>query len=130
MQKTDFHVLELFCRKKCHVTASMHIINSLELLRTVMLCLVQLSNEENARPQMLKIFLLSERNLFNAILRVKLKYMNMLFPHEIKCYLQCRRQISRVRAFFAEQVMLELQCTITSLELLRTVMLCLMQLSK
>ncbi len=30
MQKTDFHVLELFCRK-CHVTASMHINNSLEL---------------------------------------------------------------------------------------------------
>ncbi len=43
MQKTDFHVLELFC-KAIHVTASMHRITSLELLRTLMLCLVQVSN--------------------------------------------------------------------------------------
>ncbi len=42
MQKTDFHVLELFYRAS-HVRASMHIINNLEHLRTVMLCLVQLS---------------------------------------------------------------------------------------
>ncbi len=33
MQKTDFHVLELFCRAS-HVRASMHRITSLELLRT------------------------------------------------------------------------------------------------
>ncbi len=42
MQKTDFHVLELFCRAS-HVRASMHRITSLELLRTLKLCLVQLS---------------------------------------------------------------------------------------
>ncbi len=42
MQKTDFHVLELFCRAS-HVRASMHRITSLELLRTLMMCLVQLS---------------------------------------------------------------------------------------
>ncbi len=41
-EKTDFHVLELFCRAS-HVRASMHRITSLELLRTLMLCLVQLS---------------------------------------------------------------------------------------
>ncbi len=35
--------------------------------------LVQLSNEEIARPQMLKSFFLSERKLLNAILREKLK---------------------------------------------------------
>ncbi len=34
MQKTDFHVLELFCRAS-HVRASMHRITSLELLRTL-----------------------------------------------------------------------------------------------
>ncbi len=34
----------------------------------------------------------------------------MFLSHEMKCYLQCRR-FSCVRAFFAEQVMLELQCT-------------------
>ncbi len=37
MQKTDFHVLELFCRAS-HVRASMHRITSLELLRTLMMC--------------------------------------------------------------------------------------------
>ncbi len=73
MQKTDFHVLELFCRAS-HVRASMHRITSLELLRTLMLCFAT-KNEENARPQMLKSFFLSERKLLNAILRVKLKYM-------------------------------------------------------
>ncbi len=40
MQKTDFHVLELFCRAS-QVRASMNRITSLELLRTLMLCLVQ-----------------------------------------------------------------------------------------
>ncbi len=38
----SFHVLELFCRAS-HVRASMHRITNLELLRTLMLCLVQLS---------------------------------------------------------------------------------------
>ncbi len=42
MQKTDFHVLELFCRAS-YVRAPMHRITSLELLRTLMLCLVQIS---------------------------------------------------------------------------------------
>ncbi len=40
-----------------------------------MLCLVQLADEENPRPRMLKSFFLSERKLLNAILRVTLKYM-------------------------------------------------------
>ncbi len=48
-----FSCVKAFCRAS-HVRASMHRITSLELLRTLMLCLVQLSNEENARPQMLK----------------------------------------------------------------------------
>ncbi len=42
MQKTDFHVLELFCRAS-YVRAPMHRITSLELLRTLMLCSVQQS---------------------------------------------------------------------------------------
>ncbi len=53
----------------------MHKITSLELLRTPILCLVQLSNYENARPQMLKNIFLSEKKLLNAILRAKLKHM-------------------------------------------------------
>ncbi len=78
MQKTDFLVLELFCRAN-HVRASMHKITSLELLRTLMLCLLQLSKEEKARPQMLKSFFLSERKLVYAILGVKLKYMKDVY---------------------------------------------------
>ncbi len=49
----------------------MHRITRLELLRTLMLCLVQLNIEENARPHMLKSLFLRERKLLNAILRVK-----------------------------------------------------------
>ncbi len=48
MQKTGFHMLELFCRAS-HVRASMHRITSLELLRTLMLCLVQLSKWRNCK---------------------------------------------------------------------------------
>ncbi len=61
MQKTDFHVLELFCRAS-HVRASMHRITSLELLRTLMLCLVQLSKWRECKARMLKSFFLSERS--------------------------------------------------------------------
>ncbi len=59
--------------KSCR--ASMHRITGLELLRTLMLCLVQLSRWRESRPRMLKSFFLSERKLLNAILRVTLKYM-------------------------------------------------------
>ncbi len=42
-----FHVLELFCRAS-HVRASRHRITSLKLLRTLMLCLMQLSQMHEA----------------------------------------------------------------------------------
>ncbi len=48
MQKTDFHVLEIFCRQVIF-RASMHKITSLELLRTLMLCLVQLSKRRESK---------------------------------------------------------------------------------
>ncbi len=48
MQKTDFQVLEIFC-KASHVRASMHKITILELLRTLMLCLVQLSKRRESK---------------------------------------------------------------------------------
>ncbi len=35
------------------------------------------ANDENARPQMLKRFFLSEKKLRNAILRAKLNFMKM-----------------------------------------------------
>ncbi len=60
---------------------------------------------------MLKSFFLSEKKLLNAILRAKLNYMKNVLSHEIKCFLQCRRQICMSLSFFAEQVILELKCT-------------------
>ncbi len=92
-----------------HVRASMHKITSLELLRTLMLCLVQLSKRRESKDQMLKSFSLSERKLVYAIIRVKLKYMKdvsfswneMLFAMQ-KTYFHVLELCctSRVRAFW------------------------------
>ncbi len=98
MQKTDFHVLELFCRAN-HVRASMHRITSLELLSTLMICLVQLSKWRECKAKDAEK-LLSQWE----------KVANELF---------CRA--SNVRATMHR---------ITGLDLLRTLMLCLVQLSK
>ncbi len=47
---------------------------------------------------------------------------------KLNVFLQCRRQIFTCLSFFAEKVILELNCNkITSLELLRTPILCLVQ---
>ncbi len=94
----DFHVLELFCRAS-HVRASMHRITSLELLRTLMMCLVQLSKWRECKAKDAEK-LLSQWE----------KVANELF---------CRA--SHVRASMHR---------ITGLDLLRTLMLCLVQLSK
>ncbi len=88
---------ELFCRAS-NVRASMHRITGLDLLRTLMLCLVQLSKWRESKATDAEK-LLSERKLLNAILRVTLKYMKDVSFHEMKCYLQCRRQIFMFRAF-------------------------------
>ncbi len=55
----------------------------------------------------------------------------MFLSHEMKCYLQCRRQIFMCLELFcrASHVRASMH-RITSLELLRTLMLCLVQLSK
>ncbi len=89
---------KLFCRAS-HVRVSMHRITGLELLRTLMLCLVQLSKWRESKATDAEN-LLSLRKLLNAILRVTLKYMKDISSHEMKCYLQCRRQIFMFRAFF------------------------------
>ncbi len=60
---------------------------------------------------MLNNFFLIEKKLLNAILRAKLKYMNFFFSNEMKCFLQCRRQIFTCLSFLAEKVILELNCT-------------------
>ncbi len=60
---------------------------------------------------MLKNFFLSEKKLLNAILRVKAqKHEKYFLSNEMKCFLQCRRQIF-MSLSFAEKVILELNCT-------------------
>ncbi len=108
MQKTDLQCSELFCRAS-HVRASMHRITSLELLRTLMLCLVQQSKWRECMATDAKSFFLSERKLLNAILRVKLKYMkDVSFSWNESLCCNAEDRFSCIRAFFAEQVMLEL----------------------
>ncbi len=53
--------------QSCHVRASMHKITSLELLRTLMLCLVQLSKRRESKATDAEKLLLSERKLVYAI---------------------------------------------------------------
>ncbi len=60
---------------------------------------------------MLKSFFYSEKKLLDAILRAKLKNMKKIISNEINCFLQCRRQIFMSLNFFAENVILELNCT-------------------
>ncbi len=79
MQKTYFHVLEHFCRV-CHVRASMHKITSLELLRTLMLCLVQLSKRRDSKAtDAAKASFSVRESWFMQFLGVKLKYMKMFY---------------------------------------------------
>ncbi len=125
-----FSCVRAFCRAS-HVRASMHRITSLELLRTLMLCLVQLSKWRECKATDAEKLLSQWEKVAKCNLRVKLKYMKdvsfswneMLFAmqktdfHVLELF--CRA--SHVRASMHR---------ITSLELLRTLMLCLVQLSK
>ncbi len=153
MQKTDFHVLELFCRAS-HVRASMHRITSLELLSTLMMCLVQLSKWRECKAKDAEKLLSQWEKVANELfcrashVRASMhrnhwfrpsKNTNAVFSatkqmkriqghgcwkasqwekvakcnfkskaqvhercflsHEMKCYLQCRRQISCLELF-------------------------------
>ncbi len=92
-----FSCVELFARAS-QVRASMHIITSLEILRTLMLCLVQLSKWENTWPRMLKS-LFSVRESCLMQFKSKLKYMKDVLSHEMKCYLAMQKQIFMCWAF-------------------------------
>ncbi len=57
----------------------MHKITSLELLRTPILCLVQLSNNENVRPQMLKKLLSQSEKVAKCNFKSKAQLHEKLF---------------------------------------------------
>ncbi len=69
-----FSCVRAFC-KASHIRASMTRITSLELLRTLMLCLVQLSKWRECKAMDAEKLLSQWKKFSNAILRVKLKYL-------------------------------------------------------
>ncbi len=109
MQKTDFHVLELFAEQ---VMLELQCTESrLELLRTLMLCLVQLSKWRECKAT-------DAEKLSQWEKVAKCNFKSKAQVHE-RCFFLMKWNVicnaedrfSCVRAFFAEQVMLELQCT-------------------
>ncbi len=128
MQKTYFHVLELFCRV-CHVRASMHKITSLELLRTLMLCLVQLSKRRESKDTDAEKLLSQWEKVGLCNFRSKTQVMKDVFSHELNVICNAEDRFSCLD-LFCRGCHVTLQQKITSLELLRTLMLCLVQLSK
>ncbi len=131
MQKTNVHVLELFCRAS-HVRASMHKSTSFRATKnTNALFSATKQKEEKASPQMLKSFFLSKRKLVYAIIRVKLKYMkDVSFSWNEMLFAMQKTYFHVFRAFCRASHVRTSMHKITSLELLRTLMLRLVQLSK
>ncbi len=111
MQKTDFHVLELFCRAS-HVRASMHRITSLDLPRTLMQCLVQLSKWRECKATDAKKLLSQWEKVAKCNFKSKAQvHERCFFLMKWNVICNAEDRFSCFRAFFAEQVLLELQCT-------------------
>ncbi len=130
MQKTDFHVLQLFCRAS-HVRASMHRITSLELLRTLMLCLVQLSKWRECKATDAEKLLSQWEKVAKCNFKSKAQvHERCFFLMKWNVICNAEDRFSCVRAFLQSKSFRASMHRITSLELLRTLMLCLVQLSK
>ncbi len=86
----------------------MHKNTSLELLRTPILCLVQLSKYRECESTDAQNLFLSQKKLLNVILKQAQLHEKMFLSNEMNCFLQCRRQHFMSLSFFAEKVILEL----------------------
>ncbi len=96
MQKTDFHCLSFFAETShLELIAQKHFF---ELLRTPILCLVQTNaNYENGEATRCSKASSQSEKVAKCNFKSKAQLHNkMIISHEIKCFLQCRRQISRV----------------------------------
>ncbi len=130
MQKTDFHEFELFAEKvifmlKCQ---KYHFFRASKEHQFCVSATKQI--DENVRPQMLKsFFLLSQKKVAKCNFKSK-AHLNekIILSNEINCFLQCRRQIFMSLSFWQKKVILVLKCTNHFLELLRTPILCLVQI--
>ncbi len=130
MHKTDFHVLELFCRAS-HVRASMHRITSLELLRTLMFCLVQLGEWRECKAMDAEKLLSQWEKVAKCNFKSKAQvHERCFFLMKWNVICNAEDRFSFVRAFCRASHVRASMHRITSLELLRTLMLCLVQLSK
>ncbi len=119
MQKTDFHVLELFCTAS-HVRASMRRITSLELLRTLMLCLVQLSKWRECMATDAEKLLSQWQKVAKCNFKSKAQVHKICFflmKWNVICNAEDR--FSCVRAFCRASHVRASMHRITSLELLR-----------
>ncbi len=99
-------------------------------LRTLMLCLVQLSKWRECKAKDAEKLLSQWEKVLNAILRVQLKYMKDFLFMKWNVICNAEDRFSCVRAFLQSKSVRASMHRITSLELLRTLMLCLVQLSK
>ncbi len=130
MQKTDFHVLELFCRAS-HVRASMHRITSLELLRTLMLCLVQLSKWRECKAMDAEKLLSQWKKVAKCNFKSKAQvHEGCFFLMKLMLFALQKTDFHVLELFCRASHVRASMHRITNLELLRTLMLCLVQLSK
>ncbi len=113
MQKTDFHVFELFCRKKSILELKMHKIHFLELLRTPILCFSATKQiMRMARPQMLKNILSQWEKVAKCNFKSKAQvHEKVFFLMKWTVFCNAEDRFSWCLSFFAEKVILELKCT-------------------
>ncbi len=109
----------------------MHKITSLELLRTPMLCLVQLSKRrESKATDAEKLLSQWEKvGLFNFRSKTQV-HERCFFLMKLNVICNAENIFSCFRPFLQRLSCYSFNTKITSLELLRTLMLCLVQLSK
>ncbi len=80
-------------------------ITSLELLRTPILCLVQLSKLRECEATDAQKLLSQSEKLLNGNFKSKAQlHEKCFFSNEMNCFLQCRRQHFMHLSFFAEKV--------------------------
>ncbi len=111
MQKTDFHEFEFFAESQSELNCTKSFFIASKNTNSVLVQMMSLiaqnhffiasKNTNSVLVQMMRLrghgcskTSPQREKLLNAILRVKLKNMKMFLSNEMKCFLQCRRQIS------------------------------------
>ncbi len=131
MQRQIFTELSFFAERKVILRLNGTKSLFLELLRTQILCLVQPLSKYGIEATDAQKLLSQWEKVAKCNLRAKAQEHEKFLLRNEQCSLQCRRQIFTMLSFFAEKRYFRaLMHKITCLELLRTQILCLVQLSK